>query len=51
MKNECCNIKVTEKEDGYQIEVTGEGVKEKCKSILERCCSGSEEKKSGKSCC
>ncbi len=47
MKKECCNIKVTEKEDGYQIEVTGEDIKEKCKTILESCCCGKEQKKTG----
>lgn len=44
MKKECCNVKVNEIDNGYQIEITGEEVKEKCKTVIENCC------KDGKSC-
>ncbi|MDD5772651.1 MAG: hypothetical protein PHX78_04200 [bacterium] len=44
MKKECCNVKVNEIDNGYQIEITGEEVKEKCKTAIENCC------KDGKSC-
>ncbi len=37
MKKDCCNIKVTETEKGYRVEVTGDEVKTKCKEILEKC--------------
>ncbi len=37
MKKECCNIKVTEIDNGYQVEVTGDELKENCKAILENC--------------
>ncbi|MBI5416480.1 hypothetical protein HZA55_00805 [Candidatus Poribacteria bacterium] len=37
MEKECCNLKVTEIDNGYRIEVTGDEVKEKCKTILEKC--------------
>ncbi len=47
MKNECCNINVTEKEDGYNVEVTGKDIKEKVKTIFENCCCGKEQKKTG----
>lgn len=51
MKKDCCNIKVTETENGYNLEITGDDIKEKCKSILENCCSGDKKKDSGRSCC
>ena len=35
----CCDVKVSELKDGYRIEVTGKGVKEKCRSLIENCCS------------
>ena len=37
MKKECCNIKVTEIEDGFRFEVTGKDVKTNCK-IFTDCC-------------
>ena len=40
MENKCCNISVAELQDGYRLEVTGQDVKERCKTILEKCCSG-----------
>ncbi len=40
-----CEVKVTELENGYQIQVTGDDVKdafkaEKLKKCIESCCSG-----------
>ncbi len=40
MGQDCCDIKVTELDKGYRIEITGEDVKEKCKTIVENCCTG-----------
>lgn len=51
MKKDCCNIKVTETENGYTIEISGEGVKEKCKSTFENCCSQENIKKCFEKCC
>ncbi len=52
MKKDCCDIKVTEINDGYRIEITGQEVKGKCKSIMETCCSdGASWKELFKSCC
>ncbi|MCP4648457.1 MAG: hypothetical protein GY853_00060 [PVC group bacterium] len=45
MKKDCCNVKVTEGENGYTVEITGEGVKEKCKSVFENCCPAEHIKK------
>ena len=47
MNKECCNIKVAELENGYRIEITGEGIKEKCDS----CCTEENIKKCFQSCC
>jgi len=38
MEKNCCNIKVTEIEDGFRFEVTGKDVKDKCK-IFTDCCT------------
>lgn len=51
MKKGCCDIKVTESENGYHIEVTGEDIKEKCKSVFENCCSEEAIKKCFENCC
>lgn len=40
MEKQCCAINVTEIEDGYRVEIRGEGVKEHCKSAMSDCCSG-----------
>lgn len=40
MEKQCCAINVTEIEDGYRVEIKGEGVKEHCKSAMSNCCSG-----------
>ncbi len=49
MNKECCTIKVNETEKGYMIEVTGDKVKECCKSIVidnQECCSDTKPNKS-----
>lgn len=51
MKEECCDIKVTEIENGYRIEVTGKDLKGRCKSVFEKCCSEENIKKCFQSCC
>jgi hypothetical protein len=48
---DCCNIKVTETEKGYRIEVTGEKIKEKCGAFIENCCSDENIKKCFEACC
>lgn len=51
MEKKCCEINVSEVESGYRIEITGEGVKEKCKSAMENCCSEEGLKKCFQSFC
>ncbi len=40
MEKECCNINVTETKNGYCFEIKGKEIKNKCKSIIEKCCKG-----------
>ena len=51
MEKQCCNINVTELENGYRCEVTGEDVKEKCKSVFENCCTEEKINKCFEGCC
>lgn len=51
MKKECCDVKVSELENGYTVEITGDDVKEKCKDIFDNCCSGKNLKKIFQECC
>ncbi len=51
MKKECCNIKVTETDNGYTLEVEGDEVKEKCKEVMESCCTKDNIKNWFQSCC
>jgi hypothetical protein len=44
MEKQCCNFSVTELEDGYRLEVTGQDVKGRCKTIFEKCCTGENMK-------
>ena len=48
MGKDCCDVKVTEIDNGYRIEVTGEDIKGKCKDT---CCSPDDIKKCFQSCC
>ena len=55
MEKDCCQINVTELDNGYRIEVTGDDVKEKCNcpQMIQKCC-GTEQKPAGdekSSCC
>ena len=50
-----CEVKVTELEDGYQVQITGGGVKDALKAenlsrCIEACCSG-EASSRGTCCC
>ena len=51
MKKDCCKIDVSEVENGYCVEITGEDVKEKCKSVFENCYSEEKIKSFIQSCC
>ncbi len=51
MEKDCCDIKVKEVENGYHIEITGEDVKEKCKTFLEKHCSEKNIKECFHHCC
>ena len=52
MEKECCNMKVTEIEDGIKIEITGKDIKNKCKAMMQNCCCDEESvQKIIKSCC
>lgn len=44
MEKQCCNFRVTELEDGYRLEVTGQDVKDRCKTFFEKCCTGENMK-------
>ncbi len=50
MEKECCNFKVTETEDGFRIDVKGEGLKEKCEAFFKNCC-GEDMKQRFQTCC
>ena len=39
MEKQCCSVNVTELENGYRVEITGDDVKAKCKTIMENCCA------------
>ncbi len=51
MEKECCNVKVTETEEGFRIEVKGEGLKEKFETVFKGCCSEEMRKKVSQFCC
>ncbi|UCH45832.1 MAG: hypothetical protein JSV11_03760 [Nitrospiraceae bacterium] len=51
MNKECCNIRVSETEKGLSIEVEGDTVKERCREMMENCCSGDSMKNFFQSCC
>ena len=39
MEKDCCNMKVTEIDDGIKIEITGKDIKDKCKVMMKNCCT------------
>ena len=51
MEKGCCDIKFKETENGYTIEIKGEGIKEKCKSVFENCCTEEKIRSCIQSCC
>lgn len=44
-------MKVSETEDGCQINFTGEGFKERCMSMFKGCCGGEKKNAPSQSCC
>jgi len=51
MERKCCNIEVTETDEGYLLKITGENVKEQVRRCLERCCKGDEPSSKKEGCC
>ncbi len=51
MKKECCNVKVSETDKGYCVEVEGEEVKSKVREVMDNCCSKESMKNWFQSCC
>jgi hypothetical protein len=51
MKKDVCNIKISETEEGFCVNIEGENVKSKCKEVMENCCSKDMMKNWFQSCC
>ncbi len=51
MDKECCNVKVTETDEGLRIDVKGKGLKEKFETLCGNCCSEEMKKKGFQFCC
>ncbi len=51
MEKKCCSVNVTELEDGYRFEITGDELKDKCKTVFENCCTAENIKKYFPACC
>lgn len=51
MAKNCCNISVAEVENGYRVDITGEHVKDECKTIFENCCTEEKIRSCIQSCC
>ena len=51
MEKECCNINVTETEEGYRIDLKGENLKEKFETMVKSCCGEEMKKKGVQFCC
>ncbi len=51
MEKKCCNASITELENGYRVEITGDDVKGNCKSMFEKCCMDEKMKGMFESCC
>ncbi len=51
MEKGCCDIRVTETEEGFKVEVKGEGLKERCRAILKNLCSADLKNKGFQFCC
>jgi len=51
MEKNCCSINVTELENGYRVEITGDDLKEKSKAMFENCCTKEDIKSCISMCC
>lgn len=51
MEKECCDIKVTEIDGGYRLDVKGPDLKERFMEMLKHCCGDEAKKHMFKSCC
>lgn len=51
MDKQCCNVNVTELDNGYRFEITGSELKEKIKTHLEKCCTEENLKNHFSQCC
>lgn len=51
MEKQCCQINVTELDNGYRYEITGEHVKDNCKPFVTSCCTENQSKAKAGGCC
>ena len=51
MEKACCNVKVTETEDGLRVDIQGEDLKEKAGAFFDKCCGEGSGKKGFNFCC
>ena len=51
MDKKCCGFDVTETENGYRVEITGDDIKGKCKTMFEKCCADEKMKTWFSTCC
>jgi hypothetical protein len=51
MEKQCCNVNVTELDNGYRLEITGDEIKAKCKTMIENCCAEGNMKNWISACC
>jgi hypothetical protein len=53
MEKECCQVKVTELDDGYRFEITGKDIKGKynCWEIFQKCCEKQQKDGDSSACC
>jgi len=51
MDKKCCSFDVTELENGYRVEITGDDIKDKWKTIFEKCCTDEKIKDCFSACC
>lgn len=51
MEKQCCRVNVTELENGYRFEITGDDIKEEYKALFENCCTRENIKNCFSQCC
>jgi hypothetical protein len=51
MDKKCCSFDVTELENGYRVEITGDDIKDKWKTIFEKCCADEKIRDCFSACC